>query len=351
MASLPLAARHLRLLRSRPVSICSTRARALHLTPVVHKKKANVEIDDLFSDEVEEDLIQGVSPSPKASSSPKPQAQAKSSNIIKSTTTPSASASTPSPTPSPKEPTKPKRPRLSPKSRTARFDALTAFIVPRLGRKPEIKMPMVKKGAWAQLLQLATTEAQLAQVAEMFPGWRESGNEFDEAFGEAFVRRCEELSTPLLALRIFGSYAKYTLPLSLPAAQHLLHSLHTHHPLPSVMTAAALYPIYGLGKVEEDLVGCTLVMAACFREGGREAVGVGRGLVPCLERLLKRDGRRGRKVEEGGREGREERREVWVKWALGKVDKALVVMGGGERVDWLSVWRERRGHIASASKL
>ncbi|GLB38925.1 hypothetical protein LshimejAT787_0600870 [Lyophyllum shimeji] len=337
MASLAArhAAHHLR--AARPVC-----RRTLHLTPVVQKKRGKVEIEDLFSDEVEGDLIK-----------PEPAPQAKSSGVTKASSTRQASPSSSTSAAAPAAKVS-KRRRLSEKSRAARFDNLCAFVEPRLGRRPTLKMPMVRKSAWAQLLQLAASEAQMVKITEMFPGWKESGHEFDAAFSEAFVRRCEELSCPLLALQVFGDYAKYNLPLSLAAARHLLHSLHAKHPLEATVTAAALYPVYGLPPVERDAVSCALVMAACFRDGSTKALKAAEGMLPQLEKTLRET--KPQRRTHGNAEGnetvavKEERPTVWMKWALKKVDKALFVQRGGERVDWLALWRERSGHIPVPGK-
>jgi hypothetical protein len=49
-------------------------------------------------------------------------------------------------------------------------------------------MPQVKKSAWIHLIGLATKEEQLDKVADMFPGWKDSGHEFDPPVAELFVR-------------------------------------------------------------------------------------------------------------------------------------------------------------------
>ncbi|KAF5383060.1 hypothetical protein D9615_004823 [Tricholomella constricta] len=324
-----LAARHAAssLRFARPTNVSCSR-RAIHLTPVVQKKKATVEIEDLFSEEVAEDLIKA-----------EPTPQTKSSGVVK------ASGSTSKPAETVKVS---KRRRLSDKSRVARFNQICEFITPRLGRKPVVKMPMVRRSAWVQLVQLATTEEQLTKITDMFPGWKESGNQFDAAFSEFFVRRCEELSCPLLALKVYGDYAKYNLPLSLPAARQLLHALHVKHPIDSVMTAAALYDVYQLPAVSEDLVSCSMLMSACFKHNSKDSLKVANALAPQLEELLKHEKPRMEKVE-GPVTSPTQKPAVWMKWALKKVDKALFVQKG-DRVDWLSVWREKSGHITAAGK-
>ncbi|KAG5652696.1 hypothetical protein H0H81_004081 [Sphagnurus paluster] len=321
----------------------------------VQKKKAKTEIeDDLFSDAVEEDLVAGM--------------LQKNSGVTKASEASLASTSKPAVnTEADKAAQAAKKRQLSEQSRIARFDQLCEFVAPRLGRKPSVKMPMVRKSAWVQLVQLATTEEQLTKVVDMLPGWNEAGNHFDVAFSELFVRtsffktcscvvpaqfhtpgRCEELSCPLLALKVYGAYAKYNVPLSLPGARQLLHSVHVKHPIESVMTAAALYDVYDLPAVSDDLISCAMLMSACFKHNSKDSLVVANALVPHLQELL--TATEPAKAEtEGPVRSPQEKQNAWVKWALKKVDKALFVQNG-QRVDWLSVWREKSGHIVAPGK-
>lgn len=77
---------------------------------------------------------------------------------------------------------------LTSDARIARFTQVRDFLSPRLGRKPTLKAPQARNSAWAQLVQLATTEQQLKEVTEMIPGWIASGRTFDASFSELFVR-------------------------------------------------------------------------------------------------------------------------------------------------------------------
>jgi hypothetical protein len=232
---------------------------------------------------------------------------------------------------------------------------------------------------------LASTEQQLAQVAELFPKWKDARREFAPAIAEAFVRRCEELACPRLALQVFGDHSKYALPLSLPAARHLLHSLHSKHPVQCAIAASALYRLYDLPPVSTDLVSCSLLTSACLKaamqgagadsnvkdgelgEGTaaldptkvakmvqKSAETVGLALVPALKTMLKttrpiRAGRKAKAVQVvgAGSDRNEARGRVWIKWTLAKVEKALEVKG--EDVGWLRMWRRRSGHIAGGT--
>jgi hypothetical protein len=49
-------------------------------------------------------------------------------------------------------------------------------------------MPRVRKSAWVNLIGLAADEEQLGKVADLFPGWKDSGQEFGPQVAELFVR-------------------------------------------------------------------------------------------------------------------------------------------------------------------
>ncbi|KAG6853993.1 hypothetical protein H0H87_008160, partial [Tephrocybe sp. NHM501043] len=145
------------------------------------KKKAHVDIEDLFSDEVQEDLI------PSQPAPTKPAKSTKSAGVNEASAKPVPQASTSKVAPTPVKKTKSRK--LSDKTRAERFNGIIDFVTPRIGRNPTVKMPMVRNSAWLHLVQLATTEQQLKQVTEMFSGWKEAGNTFDDAFSELFVRK------------------------------------------------------------------------------------------------------------------------------------------------------------------
>jgi hypothetical protein len=65
---------------------------------------------------------------------------------------------------------------------------------------------------------------------------------------------------------VYGVFAKYALPLTLPAARRLLHGLvAAERPLAEIFTATALYAPHGLPPVNEDLPSCALLLSACLR--------------------------------------------------------------------------------------
>jgi len=144
--------------------------RTFHFSPIAYKKKSEVIIDDLFASPDVETLI---NPAPV----PEIVSRATPSSDPRFSLPPSLDASTSDRTKTTDIRSRKKK-KLSPKARLLRFNQLYAFVAPRLGRKPAVKMPQVKKSAWIHLIGLATKEEQLDKVADMFPGWKDSGHEF-----------------------------------------------------------------------------------------------------------------------------------------------------------------------------
>ena len=145
----------------------------------MQKKKAKVIIEDLFAEAVSEELI-------------KPGVGKRSAGSVKTTplSAPFASSSTSSATELQDQQGHPtKRKKLSPEVKLERFNRIVEFVTPRLGRKPAVKTPEVRKSAWVHLVGLSTTEEQLEKVTNMFPGWKESGHQFDPRFSELFIRK------------------------------------------------------------------------------------------------------------------------------------------------------------------
>ncbi|KAG6884139.1 hypothetical protein C0993_000999 [Termitomyces sp. T159_Od127] len=313
--------------------------RTLHATPSVLKKKvAAVEIEDLFSDNAVEDLI----PS-------EPVTQKKPFHVAEAAakTAPEASSSKDTSVVKTKER---KYRRLSVEDRAARFNQIVSFVTPRLGRKPTLKMPIVRNAAWQHLVQLAKTEQQLETVVGLLPGWAEAGRKLDDTFSELFVRRCEELNCPLLAVKVYGDFAKYNVRLTLPGARQLLHSLHQKHSIESVMTVASLYDAHCLPSISGDLVSASLVASACFQHNNEYSLSVAKALVPQIKGLL---GRTQLKPAEGIQKPSppapaafSERPSLWLKWTLKRIDKALYQQTG-VRDETLMKWRLTNQHITS----
>ena len=162
------------------------------------------------------------------------------------------------------------------------------------------------------------------------------------------AERCGELHCPHLALRVFGDYSKYSVKLTLPGAHHLLHSLHMEHPISDVITAAALFHVYGLTPVAEDLVSCSLVLAACLKDRSPAAIQVSNKLLPSLKHQLDLHQPPSMTIKKSYRQQPKEKPRIWLKWALKKVDKALAIQDG-KRVDWLAEWRKENNHIHKGS--
>ncbi|KAG5723268.1 hypothetical protein E4T56_gene306 [Termitomyces sp. T112] len=316
--------------------------RPLHNTPILLRKKAAVEIEDLFSDEVVGDLIPS---EPVPRNKPSPSAGPAKKAVAKPA--PKASSSKASSVVTAKQK---KSRKLSEKDRVARFNQILAFLTPRLGRNATVKTPMVRNSVWVQLVQLATTQQQLETITGMFAGWTETGHKFENSFSELFVRRCEELKCPLLALKVYGECAKYSLPLSLPAARQLLHSLHQKYPIETVMTAAALYDVHNLPSVSQDIVSASLVASACFKHNSKHSLNVANVLVPQIKSLF--GGHQPKPLAEEGTEQApasipgafSEKPSTWLKWTLKKIDKATYKQKG-KRDKAIRRWRERSGHI------
>ncbi|EAU82150.2 hypothetical protein CC1G_13123 [Coprinopsis cinerea okayama7 len=237
------------------------RARLLHASSPVFKKRKAAESDDLF------DEFEIVDESLQKSSEAIPGSQASSGASSSSSTT-----------------TGGVRRKLSAEERAAKFSEIVAHMKPRLGRKPQVK-EAVRNSHWLQLLQLATTEEQLKEVVELLPQWKESGRDFEFGFAAAFVRRCQELKSQHLALEVFGDFAKFNVPLDIVAARQLLHSLVITHPIHDVMTASAFYNLYGLPPASQDLVSCSIIVDACLRHNTPESNAIADALLPHLREL------------------------------------------------------------------
>ncbi|KAF8635774.1 hypothetical protein AX17_003861 [Amanita inopinata Kibby_2008] len=332
-----LAKRALSSLRTRNfghVRQCTRNTRFIHSTPAVLKKKSKAIIDDLFPETDESgDLFKDESSQAAASTS--------ASAAVKTATVQNAGTSSTQPD------TASVKKRLSHEERRERYDKLLDFVKPRLGRKPAVRLPQVRNSAWINLVGLAATKEQLQEVAELFPGWRASGREFDTQFSELFVRRCQELSCPLLALDVFGDYAKYSLKLTLPGARQLLHSLHVDHPIDKVIAASALYSVYSLTPIAQDLVSCSMLVSACFKHNSKDSLKVANALVPHLRRMVQQTG----PVSVGAPTEKKatEKSQAWLQWTLRKVDKALFAQND-TRAEWLRDWRTRNGHILEPSQ-
>ncbi|KIK58220.1 hypothetical protein GYMLUDRAFT_246256 [Collybiopsis luxurians FD-317 M1] len=378
----PLLALSKRGLRS-AFAVSRPARRTVHASAVVLKKKAaKVDIEDLFSDAPEEDLIGAASETSAEGSTGSPQ-----------------NVSAP-------------RKRLEPADRHKRFEDLYKSILPHLNAnvKERRNLEPIKYSVWTHLVDLAQNEEELRQVINLAPKWkdvhrhtRDKGG-LEEQWGELVVRQAESLSCPHVALEMFSNHAKYQVPLSLPAARHLLHSLHQTNSLQDVMTAVALYGVYNLRPVSDDLVSLGLVCRALSNrihpprkppapkskaadpsntdkaasevavEGSGKPDGnlkatkqVFEALIQSLQRLLSSTNpslytvssharTRNLTPEFAVRQKRAakgqaawEKEKTWLKWCLARIERNLRAAEGEEKVDWLTQWRQAAGHVKSQS--
>ncbi|KAJ7711569.1 hypothetical protein B0H16DRAFT_1628041 [Mycena metata] len=338
--------------------------RQLHTTPVAlaKKKKGKAVHDDFFDDEEQWGVVEDLIPS-----APLPKAPPKPTPIVASTST------------APTTPAIPKKARLSPGERRHRFETLIQFVQPRIGRHPTKKTPLVRRTVFPQLINLTTTPEQLRAVTELMVPWKEGrlGTQgkarfgpdgqpkgafpFAEATSELFARRCGELGIPEHALQVFGAFATYALPLTLPAARRLLHSLiAAGRPLADIVTATALYAPHALPPVHDDLPSCALLLSACLRElktpgpteeGGdavltekqrKETQDLVDALVLALQQRLA--------VAAPMPESKDVRDKTVRRWLKGvMLDVREFLRGKGQERAWLEAWMVRSRFIASAN--
>ncbi|KAF6756446.1 hypothetical protein DFP72DRAFT_894337 [Ephemerocybe angulata] len=236
--------------------------RAIHASaPVLKKKKATTDFESLFDDDDLEIV-----------------------DAVTSKTTSSTKPSAPSTSTSGRTLGDSRRTKLSPEARKEKLTETLAYMKPRIGRKPTETHPEVRNAAWLNLLQLASSEAEMREIISTMPLWTQGGRTFTALFSESFVRRCQELACPRLALQVYGDYAKYNLRLTLPAARQLLHSLHRLD-ISELMTASALYGLYNLPAAAQDYVSCAIIVNACLRNGSEDANAIAQALLPHLRKL------------------------------------------------------------------
>ncbi|OCH91122.1 hypothetical protein OBBRIDRAFT_812332 [Obba rivulosa] len=193
----------------------------------------------------------------------------------------------------------------------------------------------------------AATKEQMEQVAELLPRWRDSGRRFSPEDAEAFVRRCEELDCPKLALQVFGNHPKYAMDLSsVKAARHLLHALHQKYPLEDTMLLVALWNVYKLPPIASDLVSCALLMSTCFKHGSKESLLIANEMLPYLQKLLGEAEPWTLRYPES-RIQQPEKEKAWLTWTLTKIEKALGKQGVEH--SWLTQWRQDSGHATIAT--
>ncbi|KAG8216638.1 hypothetical protein J3R82DRAFT_6834 [Butyriboletus roseoflavus] len=230
-------------------------------------------------------------------------------------------------------------------SRERKFHDLLQFVRDRTGRVKVVKSGQVRTTAWLRLFQLAGKAEHLAAVAETFPLWRELGKSFTPLDTEMFVRRCEELDCPLLALKVFGNHPKYGLALSsFPAARTLLHSLYQKYPLENVIAAVSLFGVNNLSPVTNDLAGCAMLYAACLRSKNKHASLLGRDIRMVLQSLLRDTTPSPEPKEKYLRARYSVKPDLWLLEALMDIKKTKRDQGRGSW--WITEWIARgEGHV------
>lgn len=244
------------------------------------------------------------------------------------------------------------RGKLTPEARLARFSELRELVDSHIGKRPSAKLAkkpeQVRNTAWQHLFSLATTKEQMEQVVEMIPRWRDAKRVFTPRMTEAFIRRCEELHCPTLALQVFADHTKYGVDLpNQSAARQLLHSLHSEHPLQQSITLSALLAVYKLPSISDDLVSCAMLTSACFKANTPQSITVAKALVPSLQDLLAKNKPKKWRYPAEPSVRNESKHLAWLVWTLAKVEKALTKQN--QPYDWLRKWREQSGHTQIAT--
>ncbi|KAJ3980689.1 hypothetical protein F5890DRAFT_1419122, partial [Lentinula detonsa] len=195
-----------------------------------------------------------------------------------------------------------------------------------------------RNSVWIRLVDLAQNEEELGRVIALVPKWKDmTRHQLGKGGLEEQWGRAESLSCATLALGMFSNHAKYQVPLSLPAARHLLHALHTQSSLEDVMTAVALYRVYNLTPIAHDLISLGLVCRAL----------VGRIYQPTLVEQTSPSAAPRKGNIQASKEGfaAMEKEKTWLKWCLKKIEVNLGKSEGFEKIAWLRQWREAAGHV------
>lgn len=183
------------------------------------------------------------------------------------------------------------------------FNENVEFMKPRLGHKPEIHHPRIRKSTWIRTLALCQTEEQLRKVMQMIPLWRDMGLNFDSTFSHAFIStlpnirfcyftdlslsgRCLYLDKPEYALELFGDFGKYNVPLTVDGAREMLSVTYNKQPIGFIITVMRLFNVYKLGHVKNDYPCCAMVIAACLKSKRKDAMILADSLLPHLKNMV-----------------------------------------------------------------
>lgn len=150
----------------------------------MHKKKAKVDIEDLFGDEAAasgHDLFA----EPTVDKTPTPVVQTEATAKAEGTSTaPTTRSST-------------TRGRVSaasdPFKRSALLDKHLTFMQPRLGSSPSKTQPKIRSRTWLSMIQLAKDGEDMRKVVDLIPKLHEGGGALPSRFAEEFVREWSPL--------------------------------------------------------------------------------------------------------------------------------------------------------------
>lgn len=183
------------------------------------------------------------------------------------------------------------------------FNKNVEFMKPRLGHKPDIRHPPIRKSTWIRTLALCQTEEQLRKVMQMIPLWRDMGLNFDSTFSHAFIStspnadfshfadlplsgRCLYLDKPEYALELFGDFGKYNVPLTVDGAREMLSATYNKQSIGFIITITRLFNVYKLGHVKNDYPCCAMVIAACLKSKRKDAMTLADSLLPHLKNMV-----------------------------------------------------------------
>ncbi|KAJ3752780.1 hypothetical protein EV360DRAFT_54623 [Lentinula raphanica] len=232
--------------------------------------------------------------------------------------------------------------------------------------KDRQKVPPLRNSIYVHLVDLAQNEEELGKVLSLVPKWKDmTRHQLGKGGLEEKWGRAESLSCAKLALDMFSNHAKYQVPLSLPAARHLLHALHLKHSLEDVMTAVALYRVYNLTPIAKDLVSLGLVCRALVgsiqpnspstihtKNNVQASKEVLNALIQSLRALMSSTNPTSFSRQKKARQGLAavEKEKTWLKWCLRKLEVNLGRSEGFEKIAWLRQWREAAGHVKANQK-
>lgn len=110
--------------------------------------------------------------------------------------------------------------------------------------------------------------------------------------------------------------------MSQAAGRWLVHSLYTLYPLEKLMVATALFPVYNLPPIAEDLPTATMVSAACYKHGSPQSIELAENLRPFINVMLRKANIAKAADLESAKMNK------WVAWSLHKLNKTVIKKTG-----------------------